>query len=54
MSTQTLRFATLSYDVERALTGELSKPAPDPLRIIRRRRLRTVVKQRFARLLNRA
>lgn len=54
MSTQTLRLTVLSYDIDRALAGELRRSRPSPPRVFRLRRLKSVVKQRFARLLSRA
>jgi len=53
MTTQTLRLTVLSYDIDRALAGELRSMRPSPLRVFRLRRLKSVVKQRFERLLRR-
>ncbi|GLR47366.1 hypothetical protein [Sphingomonas astaxanthinifaciens] len=53
MSTMTLRLTELSYDVDRALAGELRRTRPSPLRVFRLRRLKSLIRQRFERLLRR-
>ena len=53
MSTQALRLTTLSYDIDRALKGELRRSSPSPLRVFRLRRLKSAIKARFQRLIRR-
>ena len=53
MSTQTLRLTALSYDIDRALAGELRSERPSPLRVFRLRRLKQVIKTRIGRLVRR-
>ena len=53
MSTQTLRLTALSYDIDRALAGELRRSQPSPLRVFRLRRLKQVIRTRFERLIRR-
>jgi hypothetical protein len=53
MSTETLRLTTLSYAIDRALSGELRRERPRPLRVFRLRRLKQVIRTRFERLVRR-
>ncbi|UUR09248.1 hypothetical protein [Sphingomonas glaciei] len=53
MSTQALRLSALSYDIERALSGEMGKRTPNALRVFRLRRAREALRLRFRRLFSR-
>ncbi|GAA4012533.1 hypothetical protein GCM10022280_08040 [Sphingomonas swuensis] len=54
MSTQAIRLTALHYDVERAISRELSKSRPNALRLFRLRRTKGLLKDRFRRLIRRA